>query len=126
MYYLDRDAEAIADLDQALALMPDDSYALAYRGAAHMFLDETDKALIDLDSAIELDPDNSWAVSWRSEVYRLIGQGNSSSKRDVWHVGLNDVTASVGKNVGGANLYVSQDKAATVGERKPTDDVRVT
>jgi tetratricopeptide (TPR) repeat protein len=126
MYYLDRDAEAIADLDQVLALMPDDSYALAYRGAAHMFLEDTDKALIDLDRAIELDPDNSWAVSMRSEVYRLIAQGNRSSTRGVWHVGPNDVTAPVGKNVGGANLHVSQSNAATAGERKPMDVVRVT
>ena len=58
------------DLNKAIALTPEDSRALAYRGAAHLWLDRYPEALADLDKAIELDPDYQWAIARRGETYR--------------------------------------------------------
>ena len=74
LYYLDRDAEALVDLNKAIALTPEDSRALAYRGAAHLWLDRNGEALADLDKAIELDPDYQWAIARRGETYRQMGR----------------------------------------------------
>ncbi len=74
LFYLDREAEALVDLDKAVTLAPEDSRALAYRGAACLWLDRSTEALADLDRAIELDPGYEWAIAHRGETYRRMGR----------------------------------------------------
>ena len=52
LYFLDRDDEALADLDQAVALGPDDRYALVYRGNERRWLGRYDEAVADLNRAL--------------------------------------------------------------------------
>jgi tetratricopeptide (TPR) repeat protein len=60
--------EALADLDRALELEPDDVFALGGRGATYGRLNRYDEALADLDRALELEPGNALALMVRLEL----------------------------------------------------------
>lgn len=49
----------VADLDEAVKLMPDDAAVVRARGLVLADQDKLEPALVDLDKAIELDPDDS-------------------------------------------------------------------
>ncbi len=74
LYLLDRYEEALADLDRAIELGPDDKYALTYRGEVRTWIGRHGEALADLDQAIALDPDYSRAPASRGETYQLMGR----------------------------------------------------
>ena len=74
LYYLDRDPEALADLNRAVTLAPEDAKALAYRGAVQLWLDHFAEALEDLDRAIQLHPDDGWAIGRRGMTYQGLGR----------------------------------------------------
>jgi tetratricopeptide (TPR) repeat protein len=74
LYFLDRDDEALVDLNAALELDPADKHALAYRGDCYLWLDRTEEALTDLNSAIEIDPNYAWAIASHGEAFRLTGR----------------------------------------------------
>jgi tetratricopeptide (TPR) repeat protein len=66
-------AAALADLNQALELDPDDVWAIAHRGATYRQMREYPAALADLDRALELKPNYVWAIATRGATYRRIG-----------------------------------------------------
>ena len=74
LYLLDRDEEALADLDRAITLTPGDKYALTYRGEARTWVGRHGEALADFDQAIALDPGYSRTLAGRGETYRLMGR----------------------------------------------------
>ena len=58
---LDRDEEAIADLDEALRLNPEDAFAHRWRGIAKSALDRREEAISDFDEALRLNPEDASA-----------------------------------------------------------------
>lgn len=52
-----RYAEALAEMDRAIAINPNDAHALAGRGNALMWMGQTDNAIAMLEAARRLDPD---------------------------------------------------------------------
>ncbi|MGH7060573.1 MAG: tetratricopeptide repeat protein, partial [Stellaceae bacterium] len=50
-------AEALAEMDHAIAINPNDAHALAGRGNALMWMGQTDNAITALEAAQHLDPD---------------------------------------------------------------------
>jgi tetratricopeptide (TPR) repeat protein/predicted aspartyl protease len=61
-------ASAVADLDRACELAPDDSDYRYQRGMAHWGNRQADLALADLDAAIKLKPDNAAALLARARL----------------------------------------------------------
>ena len=66
-------AGAIADLDSALQLKPNDAWALRSRGEAKSGLGDFAGAIADLDLALQLEPDNARALRSRGEAKRMLG-----------------------------------------------------
>jgi tetratricopeptide (TPR) repeat protein len=64
---------AVADLDRALELAPDDARSLALRGECHRALEHYDQALRDLDEAIRHSPTDDYA--WASRGATRLGRG---------------------------------------------------
>ncbi|WP_370268771.1 tetratricopeptide repeat protein [Streptomyces sp. V4I8] len=56
---------AVADLDRALELTPDDPRGLALRGEYHRVLERYDEAIRDLDRALGLNPADAFAAASR-------------------------------------------------------------
>lgn len=56
---------AVADLDRALELTPDDPRSLALRGEYHRVLERHDEAIRDLDRALDLNPADAFAAASR-------------------------------------------------------------
>ncbi|MFE6866229.1 tetratricopeptide repeat protein [Kitasatospora sp. NPDC057692] len=69
----DRDDDALADLDQAVAIAPDLPQALAYRGRVLNWHGHHGRALADFTAALALDPEYAWALSRRGEARQLAG-----------------------------------------------------
>ncbi|MEJ2266211.1 MAG: tetratricopeptide repeat protein [Anaerolineales bacterium] len=61
---------AIADLQEAIELNPEDAWALIQRGEAYRLHGKHEQALLDYDRAIDLDPENTLAHVLRGENYR--------------------------------------------------------
>ncbi|MGI5376155.1 tetratricopeptide repeat protein [Streptomyces sp. CA-251387] len=59
---------AVADLNRALELAPDDPRSLALRGEYHRVLDHHDQAIRDLDRALDLNPRDASAAASRGAV----------------------------------------------------------
>ncbi len=71
----ERAAEAVADLDRAIALMPGHSAAHAYRGRAHTLgTGDVQAAMADLDAALALDPEDAWAMGFRGALHMDAGR----------------------------------------------------
>lgn len=79
---LDRDADAVADLDHALRLDPRRVEALVLRGAAYRHMDQLDRARDDIDHALALDPDNPDALLERGILRQRAG--DPAGARDDW------------------------------------------
>jgi tetratricopeptide (TPR) repeat protein len=62
--------EAIADLDAALKISPDNGDALAFRASAHRHLGELDLAFADADQAVKKNAKNITALLERGLIYR--------------------------------------------------------
>lgn len=71
-------AEAIADLDAAIKIQPDNSDALAFRATARRNLNEIDLALTDAERAVKSDPRNVNARLERANIYRMKGRLNEA------------------------------------------------
>ncbi|MFF7586448.1 tetratricopeptide repeat protein [Kitasatospora purpeofusca] len=69
----DRDDDALADLDQAVAIAADLPQALAYRGRVLNWHGHHERALADFTAALALDPEYAWALSRRGEARQLAG-----------------------------------------------------
>lgn len=59
---------ALADLERAVALQPQDFRTVAHRGEIQSLLGRHDEALRDLERAIGLDPGSAWAIARRGQV----------------------------------------------------------
>jgi tetratricopeptide (TPR) repeat protein len=66
--------EALADLNRAIELNPEDASALACRGYTYWDMERYDEALADFNRALELDPENAWAIVSRGQTYRAMGR----------------------------------------------------
>jgi len=69
---------ALTQLNQALALDPENGSALARRGMVKTRLNDTDEALKDFDLAIKLDPGNFSAYLGRGLLYRQLKNTEAS------------------------------------------------
>jgi len=71
MAHADRDelGPAIADLDEAIRLNPDDARVFNARGHVHVLRDERDLALQDMNAAIRLSPSFAEAFAQRGAFY---------------------------------------------------------
>ncbi|MGW8481243.1 tetratricopeptide repeat protein, partial [Streptomyces sp. NPDC055898] len=68
LYLADRDEEALAEFDQAIATAPRNAYALACRGEAHRWLGHIDQAIADFTAALDIDPTDAWALGSRGQA----------------------------------------------------------
>jgi tetratricopeptide (TPR) repeat protein len=67
---MERYEEALADLNQAIELSPDDIWAIASRGLTHQQMGRYEEALVDFTRAIELNPDYTFAIASRGLTYQ--------------------------------------------------------
>ncbi|WP_240797807.1 tetratricopeptide repeat protein [Streptomyces sp. F001] len=70
----DRDEEAIAELDRAVAVDSGNARAWAFRGNVHRWRGNDDQAINDLTAALDLDPDYAWALARRGDAHRSAGR----------------------------------------------------
>lgn len=77
---------AVADLDRALELAPDDPRSLALRGEYHRVLRCHDEALRDLDRALALNP---------ADPFALASRGATRLRRDEFEAALADLDRAV-------------------------------
>ncbi|MFE7354686.1 tetratricopeptide repeat protein [Streptomyces sp. NPDC057543] len=74
LYLADRDEEALAELDQAIAAAPRNAYALACRGEAHRWLGHIDQAITDFTTALDINPTYASALGSRGQAHRQAGR----------------------------------------------------
>lgn len=67
--------EAIADMDAAIALEPNNARLYVERGQRILLLYEWDRALADYNRALELDPDYADAYYFRGVLYASVPEG---------------------------------------------------
>jgi tetratricopeptide (TPR) repeat protein len=70
--------DALADLNRAIELTPDDAWAIGSRGETYREMARYNDALVDFTRAIELRPDDAWATAGRGETYRLMRRYNNA------------------------------------------------
>ncbi|MEU1621778.1 tetratricopeptide repeat protein [Streptomyces sp. NPDC005722] len=73
-FLADRDEEALAELDRALAADPHNHRAMAYRGDVHSWQGRYDDAIADLNAALDINPTYAWALASRGQAHRLSGR----------------------------------------------------
>jgi tetratricopeptide (TPR) repeat protein len=69
-YLADQYEEALADLGEAVRLVPEEAEYWADRAETYRLMERYEEALADLNRAIELKPDYAWAIASRGETYR--------------------------------------------------------
>ncbi|WP_437114548.1 tetratricopeptide repeat protein [Streptomyces glaucescens] len=69
LYHLNRNEEAIAELDRAVAADPRNVRGWVYRGEAHRWLNHLTQALADYTTALALSPDDAFLLAKRGETY---------------------------------------------------------
>jgi len=108
--------EALADLDRAVELDPDNFITRVFRGAAYQNMGRYEEALADLDRAIELGPDNLPARSIeamahveRGKAYQNMGRYEEA--RADFHYSIT-VDPSLASEVSGtvAEVYLMEGK----------------
>lgn len=67
--------EAIADMDAAIALAPDNPRLYVERGQRILLLYEWDRTLADYNRALELDPNYADAYYYRGVLYASVPEG---------------------------------------------------
>jgi tetratricopeptide (TPR) repeat protein len=70
--HLHRHSEALASLDQALAVEPADFEAWVNRGLVLASLDRPKEAVASFDLALLIEPDDALALAYREEVIRQL------------------------------------------------------
>ncbi|MFC8394144.1 tetratricopeptide repeat protein [Streptomyces sp. NPDC057238] len=74
LHLLDREEEAIAELDRAIAANPHNARAWVYRGEVHRQAGRYDEAVAGLTAALQHDPTNHWALILRGTNHTQAGQ----------------------------------------------------
>lgn len=108
---LRRYAEALQDLDQALALDADRAEALVFRAAAHRHLDRVDQALGDVERALALAPLNAEAFLERGIIRHL--RGDVEGARADW-----DRTVAIAPDSEAAELATQNLALSEAGQRR--------
>lgn len=72
-------AEAVAELDQAIAAQPDNPLFYNARGYSYLMLRNVNRALVDLDQAIRLNPNYLNAYQNRSAARKVTGDAEGSA-----------------------------------------------
>ena len=73
-FLLDKNDQALADVDMALSLDGNNAYALDTRGCIYHELGQYDKAIADFDKAIQIDKNYGHAYYYRNKCYNALGQ----------------------------------------------------
>ncbi|GAA5979871.1 hypothetical protein JCM10908_001447 [Rhodotorula pacifica] len=69
------DAEgALADLDEATKVKPDNAQSWVKKASVHMELGKPDEAMSDFEKALEIDPENADVFYHRGQVYFITGE----------------------------------------------------
>ncbi len=74
LYFRDREEEALAELDRAIAQNARNATAWSRRGEVHRWLGHYDQAVADFTTALELEPANVWSLAGRGEAHHLVGR----------------------------------------------------
>ncbi|MGV8025026.1 MAG: tetratricopeptide repeat protein [Anaerolineaceae bacterium] len=77
---MDKYQEALSDLNQAIKINSNSSWAFANRGVTYRCLNNYVNAFADFDHAIELDPRYSWAIIQRGDTHRMNGSYDKALK----------------------------------------------
>jgi tetratricopeptide (TPR) repeat protein len=67
-------AHALADLDQAIKLRPDNDEAWATRALVRMGMNQLERAIADADQAVKLKPGSETALFYRAHIHKAMGQ----------------------------------------------------
>ncbi|MDZ8079396.1 MAG: tetratricopeptide repeat protein [Nostoc sp. DcaGUA01] len=67
-------SKALADLTQAIKLVPEEVEYLTVRGMTYCQMQRYQEALLDFNRVIELNPNYQWAIASRGVTYRLMYQ----------------------------------------------------
>ncbi|MEZ4736928.1 MAG: hypothetical protein R3E79_58350 [Caldilineaceae bacterium] len=96
-YQMQRYEEALADLDYAIALNNNDTWAIRVRGETYRLMAQYKKAMVDFERVIELDNKDVWAIGGRAETYRLMARHEEAladfdlivelDDKEVWAIG---------------------------------------
>lgn len=65
--------EALADLDEAMRVLADDTVGLAARGQAHLLRNDSTRALADFDAALKIDRNNVDILLLRGHTHLVAG-----------------------------------------------------
>jgi tetratricopeptide (TPR) repeat protein len=101
---------ALADLDEAIRLAPDQAAYYVARARAHVADKQPDAALADLDKSLSLDPKDVDALLMRAE-FRLAHKDHAGAASDVAAAGAL-VAAGSTQARAIANLYIRLDQPA--------------
>lgn len=95
-YYNDKSRQldkAMADLDRALQIDPNDSVATYMRGSVWQDENEDDKAIADFDDSLRVDPDSYWAYLKRARSFgnkgafaRALADADAAIRLDPWPI----------------------------------------
>ncbi|MBL6938822.1 MAG: TonB family protein [Alphaproteobacteria bacterium] len=100
---LHKHADALTDLNAALALDPDDYRAMVDRGDVYLALHQYPRAMAEYDRALLLQPNNGFVYGARAYAHLQMGQYDAALK-DVEEE-LNQVPGAPGTYVLRANIY---------------------
>jgi tetratricopeptide (TPR) repeat protein len=102
---------AVADLDEAIRMAPDQASYYVARARAHAAKKQFDTALIDLDKSLSLDPKNVDTLLLRAEL-RFMRKDLADATTDVAAAsGLAPAGSSQARSI--AELYIELDQPAT-------------
>ncbi|OCC10078.1 tetratricopeptide repeat protein [Streptomyces sp. PTY087I2] len=73
LYFCDREEEALAELDRAIAQNARNATAWSRRGEVHRWLGNYDQAVADFTTALELEPTDAWSRTLRGETHQQAG-----------------------------------------------------
>jgi tetratricopeptide (TPR) repeat protein len=76
---MDRTPEALASLEQAIGMAPEDPAVLSRLGEVERQLDRLDEALAHLDEALRRQPDDGWILASRGAAYLQRGEAENAA-----------------------------------------------
>ncbi|MEV5579508.1 tetratricopeptide repeat protein [Streptomyces parvus] len=74
LYFRDREEEALAELDRAIAQNARNATAWSRRGEVHRWLGNYDQAVAAFTTALELKPTDAWSLTLRGETHQQAGR----------------------------------------------------
>jgi tetratricopeptide (TPR) repeat protein/predicted aspartyl protease len=103
---------AVADLDEAIRMAPDQAAYHVARARAHLADKQPDAALTDLDKSLSLDPKNVDALLLRAEL-RFVHKDRAGAKADVTAASILAPAGSMqARSIAGLYIQLDQPAAA--------------